>query len=127
MNEANAYTTDTMHRVSVKEGISINALVASYYNSLSFAFAEVSGRSHGGGVLELMPNEAENILLPYSVQNENLLQNIDNMMRAGQNIEQILEFTNQIILRDSYNLTDHEINIANSIWRKLKNRRLSRN
>ncbi|WP_277115160.1 class I SAM-dependent methyltransferase [Chryseobacterium sp.] len=127
VNEANAYTTDTMHRVSVKEGISINALVASYYNSLSFAFAEVSGRSHGGGVLELMPNEAENILLPYSVQNENLLQNIDNMMRAGQNIEQILEFTNQIILRDSYNLTDHEINIANSIWRKLKNRRLSRN
>ena len=127
VNEANAYTTDTMHRVSAKEDISINALVASYYNSLSFAFAEVSGRSHGGGVLELMPNEAENILLPYNPQNENLLHDIDYMMRAGNTIEQILEFTNQIILRDHYNLTDNEIDIANSIWKKLKNRRLNRN
>lgn len=126
VNEANAYTTDTMHRVSAKEDISINALVASYYNSLSFAFAEVSGRSHGGGVLELMPNEAENILLPYNPQNENLLHDIDYMMRAGNTIEQILEFTNQIILRDHYNLTDNEIDIANSIWKKLKNRRLNR-
>lgn len=126
VNEANAYTTDTMHRVSVKEGISINALVASYYNSLSFAFAEVSGRSHGGGVLELMPNEAENILLPYSPQNENILNHIDDMMRAGNSIEQILEFTNQIILREHYNLTDREILIANNIWIKLKNRRLNR-
>lgn len=127
VNEANAYTTDTMHRVSVNEGISINALVASYYNSLSFAFAEVSGRSHGGGVLELMPNEAESILLPYNSQNENLLTIIDDMMRAGNNIEQILDFTNQIILRENFNLTNREIEIANNIWTKLKNRRLNRN
>jgi len=58
INEAEAYTTDTMHRVFVKPDTDIKALTASYYNSLSLAFTEVSGRSHGGGVLELMPNEA---------------------------------------------------------------------
>jgi adenine-specific DNA methylase len=65
INNARAYTTDTMHRVSIKNDADIKSVVASYYNSLSLAFAEISGRSHGGGVLELMPNESEGILLPY--------------------------------------------------------------
>ena len=38
LNEAGAYTTDTMHRVFIKEGVNKKAFVASYYNSLSFAF-----------------------------------------------------------------------------------------
>lgn len=67
INEAKAFTTDTMHRVTVKENAEIKALTASYYNTLSFAFSEICGRSHGGGVLELMPNEVERILLPYNV------------------------------------------------------------
>ena len=54
INEAQAYTTDTMHRVTVKEGIDMQALTASYYNSLSLAYSEICGRSHGGGVLELI-------------------------------------------------------------------------
>jgi len=57
INEARAYTTDTMHRVTIAPDVDIKALTASYYNSLSLAFAEICGRSHGGGVLELMPSE----------------------------------------------------------------------
>jgi adenine-specific DNA methylase len=56
INQAGAYTTDTMHRVFLKAGTDIKAFTASYYNSLTLAFTEVCGRSHGGGVLELMPN-----------------------------------------------------------------------
>ena len=74
INEAAAYTTDTMHRVFLKSGTDLTAFTASYYNSLSLAFTEVSGRSHGGGVLELMPNEAEQVLLPYHKNNGQLLQ-----------------------------------------------------
>ena len=59
LNEAQAYTTDTMHRVFIKEGVNRKAFVVSYYNSLSFAFAEILGRNFGGGVLELMPSEVE--------------------------------------------------------------------
>lgn len=126
VNEAQAYTTDTMHRVYLKSGTDINALVASYYNSLTLAFSEVCGRSHGGGVLELMPNETERILLPYNIQNGYLINKIDFLMREQTSIEEILSITNQIILKEHYALTDEEINIAHSIWKKLSKRRLNR-
>ena len=119
INEAGAYTTDTMHRVFVKQGTDINALTASYYNSLSLAFTEVSGRSHGGGVLELMPNEAEKVLLPYHKDNAKLLSQIDKLIRDKTDIEEVLKISNQIILKEHYGLTQKEINLAHSIWKKL--------
>lgn len=126
INEAQAYTTDTMHRVTPHENINLNALTASYYNSLSLAFSEICGRSHGGGVLELMPNEVENILLPYHTKNEELLSTIDEMMRKKKNISDILDVTNKIILKDNFGFSDRDINIADSIRKKLSERRLNR-
>ncbi len=126
INEAKAYTTDTMHRVFTKPTTDINAFTASYYNSLSLAFAEVCGRSHGGGVLELMPNETEKILLPYHKDNALLLSQIDTLIRNKTNIEDILKITNQIILKEHYGLSDEEINLAHNIWKKLSLRRLKR-
>lgn len=126
INNARAYTTDTMHRVSIKKGADIKSVVASYYNSLSLAFAEISGRSHGGGVLELMPNEAEEILLPYHKNNEKLLPVIDQMMRAKKSIAEILQFTNKKILKQNYGFSDKEIALADSIRIKLSRRRLNR-
>ncbi|MBK8371990.1 MAG: class I SAM-dependent methyltransferase [Saprospiraceae bacterium] len=126
INEAEAYTTDTMHRVFVKPNSDIKALTASYYNSLSLAFTEVSGRSHGGGVLELMPNEAERILLPYHKDNAYLLTEIDKLIRDKINIEEVLKVTNQIILKEHFSLTQKEINLAHGIWKKLSSRRLNR-
>ncbi|MHB1955596.1 MAG: hypothetical protein ACYCOU_17820 [Sulfobacillus sp.] len=40
----------------------LNVLL-SYYNSISFAFAEICERSYGGGVLEILPGEMGNIVL----------------------------------------------------------------
>jgi adenine-specific DNA-methyltransferase len=126
INQAKAYTTDTMHRVFVRPNTNINAMTASYYNSLSFAFTEVSGRSHGGGVLELMPNEAERILLPYHLDNEVLLPQIDKLIRNKTDIEEVLKITNQVILKEHFGLTQEEIMLAHSIWKKLSYRRLNR-
>ena len=126
INEAEAFTTDTMHRVTVKPGIEIKALTASYYNSLSLAFSEICGRSYGGGVLELMPNEVEEILLPYNTDNADLLPEIDKMIRAKKNISEILKITNQKILKENFGFTDSEIELADSIWKKLSKRRLNR-
>ncbi len=126
INEANAYTTDTMHRVFVRPNTDIQAMTASYYNSLSLAFTEVSGRSHGGGVLELMPNEAERILLPYNINNASLLPQIDKLIRDKTDIEEVLKITNQIILKEHFGLTQKEINMAHNIWKKLSARRLNR-
>lgn len=126
INEAQAFTTDTMHRVTVKSNAEIKALTASYYNSLSFAFSEICGRSHGGGVLELMPSEVERILLPYKENNAELLPEIDKMIRKKKDISDLLKITNKKILKDNFGLTDSEIELADSIWRKLSKRRLNR-
>ena len=126
LNEANAYTTDTMHRVFMKKDTNKNAFIASFYNSLSLAFSEIVGRSYGGGVLELMPSEAGKILLPYSVENANLLSTIDIMMREKKSIDTILKITNEQILKNGYGLTDKEIKLADNIWKKLSARRLNR-
>lgn len=126
INQAEAYTTDTMHRVFVRQGTDIKALTASYYNSLSLAFTEVSGRSHGGGVLELMPNEAERVLLPYHKDNATLLPQIDKLIRNKTDIEEVLKITNQRILKEHFALTQKEIKLAHGIWKKLSYRRLNR-
>lgn len=126
INEANAYTTDTMHRVNVKSTTNLKAMTASFYNSLSLAFSEITGRSYGGGVLELMPSEVERIILPYQETNEDLLQWIDKQMRKKQSIHTILKHCNQSILRNGLGFSDSEIALANSIWQKLSNRRLNR-
>nr|WP_305069714.1 hypothetical protein [Flavobacterium covae] len=91
------------------------------------AFSEIVGRSYGGGVLELMPSEAEKILLPYQTENADLLTVIDKMMREKKSIDEILKITNKQILKDGYGFTDKEIKLADSIWKKLSARRLNRN
>lgn len=126
INEAKAYTTDTMHRVFLNPETDVRAFTASYYNSLSLAFTEVCGRSHGGGVLELMPNETEKVLLPYHPENKLILQKTDELIRSKVKIEEVLKFTDQIILKKHFNLSEKEINIAHTIWMKLSNRRLNR-
>jgi len=126
INKARAYSTDTMHRVTTKENINLKALIASYYNSISLAFSEIYGRSYGGGVLELMPNEVENILLPYDPKNASLLDSIDKMIREKKDISEILTITNKKILKDNLGFTDEEVSIADNIWKKLSKRRLNR-
>lgn len=135
LNKAKAFTTDTMHRVTIRKDVDLadgnqikpEAFIASYYNSLSFAFAEISGRSHGGGVLELMPSEVESVLLPYNKKNEILYAKIDEMLRDGKTIDEVLEVTDKIILKERAGLSDNEIRLANKIWKKLLNRRIGRN
>lgn len=126
INRAKAYTTDTMHRIFLYYGTDLNAFTASYYNSLSLAFTEVSGRSHGGGVLELMPNETEKVLLPYHIDNSKLLPQIDQLIRNKTDIEDVLKITNEVILKQHYGLTQEEIAIAHRIWKRLSHRRLNR-
>jgi adenine-specific DNA-methyltransferase len=126
INSAEAYTTDTMHRVTVDLNIDLDAFVASYYNSLSLASAEICGRSHGGGALELMPNEVERVLVPYDEDNKHLLREIDGMLRSGKTIDEILAYTDPIILNGQYGFTNDEVKLSNKIWKKLQSRRLTR-
>ena len=126
LNEACAYTTDTMHRVFIKSGVNKRAFVASYYNSLSFAYAEILGRNFGGGCLELMPSEVGGICLPYREENEQIFDTLDLMLRKKASADEILDYTDEIILHQGIGLSKEEVKLARSIWHKIINRRLSR-
>lgn len=126
VNQANAYTTDTMHRVFPKPGTNLSALTASFYNSLSFALAEINGRSYGGGVLELMPGEVEKILLPYRIENEAFLPELDKMLRQNFDAESLLKKANHFLLEEQTGFSEKEIRLAHSIWKKLSARRMNR-
>ena len=126
LNDAQAYTTDTMHRVFIKEGVNRKAFVVSYYNSLSFAFAEILGRNFGGGVLELMPSEVEGIYLPYREANTKLFEKVDRMVREKKMADEILDFTDKELLQKGLGFSEAETKLARSIWYKLMGRRLNR-
>lgn len=126
LNEADAYTTDTMHRVFIHEGVNKKALVASYYNSLSFAFAEILGRNFGGGCLEMMPSEVEGIYIPYREENAGLFDRLDQLLRAKKTPDEILDITDEILLCQRMGFSEEEVMTARSIWKKLIERRLTR-
>lgn len=126
LNEAGAYTTDTMHRVFIHPDVNKKAFIASYYNSLSFAFAEILGRNFGGGCLELMPSEVGEIVLPYKENNEKLFDIIDQMLREKKTADEILDITDEVILHKGMGLSNDEVHICRSIWHKIMGRRLSR-
>ena len=126
LNDAKAYTTDTMHRVFIKEGVNRKAFVVSYYNSLSFAFAEILGRNFGGGVLELMPSEVEGVYLPYREENAKLFEKVDQMVREKKTADEILDFTDKELLQKRMGFSETETKMARSIWYKLMGRRLNR-
>lgn len=126
LNEAGAYTTDTMHRVFIYQGVNKRAFVASYYNSLSFVFAEIQGRNFGGGYLELMPSEVGGIYLPYKDSNEQIFDEIDRMLRSNKTADEILDFTDDIVLHQGYGFTKKEVTLMRSVWHKIIGRRLNR-
>lgn len=50
---------------------------------------------------------------------------IDIWQRAGQ-IDKVLEYTDDILLRKGLDLSDHEIELLHGIWNKMCNRRMTR-
>ena len=88
-------------------------------------FAELNGRSYGGGVLELMPNEASNILIAYSESNLEYFDYVDEYLRKGGDFEDLIREMDKIIL-GNIGITEVEQKILYGIWRKLRDRRINR-
>jgi adenine-specific DNA-methyltransferase len=124
VNEASATCTDTIHRVRFKRKIEPRRLAATFLNSMTFAFAEILGRSYGGGVLELEPSEAD--LLPIVLDGDGLdAVKLDRLLR-NEGIEAVLSVTNQTLHRGAMQLRQTEIETLTAIWCKLRDRRIGR-
>ena len=125
LNPARAVSTDTIHRVRYHQPERGAQITASFLNALTFAFSETMGRSYGGGVLELEPNEADALPIPYFDSTVLDFEALDELERAG-NIEAILEITDRVLLRDGLHFDASDIARFRRIWRKLSGRRVGR-
>ena len=131
LNCCSAISTDTMHRVKFNKDIEPEKIVLSYYNSISFAFTEICGRSYGGGVLEILPSEVGSIYVPKldAVPIEKvreILKAVDNIVRQNESIEKALDLVDNEILVAYLKVKKDNCVQARTIWKKLQNRRLSR-
>ena len=131
LNGIDAVSTDTMHRIKIKEEYDNKKILLSYYNSISFAFTELCGRSYGGGVLEILPKEAENIMIPniddMDEQNVNRLIGIlDENIRNKKDIREAINVMDKEILENYLGISPDIIIMYRDIWKTLNNRRMNR-
>ncbi|MGD7197264.1 Eco57I restriction-modification methylase domain-containing protein [Ralstonia pseudosolanacearum] len=124
LNEAEATSTDTIHRLTAKEQ-SPERVIANTYSWLTAASAEIEGRSYGGGVLELEPTEAERLLMPATLNGAIPLSDCDRLTREGR-LDEVLEENARIVLMDHMGLSRAECLLLRDIWVKMRNRRMAR-
>lgn len=131
LNQCKAVSTDTMHRIKFNEGVKAENVLLSYYNSISFAFTEICGRSYGGGVLEILPGEVGNIMLPVvndidEALKKELLERIDTIVRNDEDIEVALDLVDQRLLVEVLGIDKNICISCRQIWKKMQKRRLGR-
>lgn len=131
LNRCGAVSTDTMHRMKFNEGVTPENILLAYYNSVSFAFTEICGRSYGGGVLEVLPGEMGNILLPKvdavnPKLRETLLAHIDSIVQNGEDIETALNIVDEELLVKTLGIDSEICRKCRVIWKKMQRRRLGR-
>jgi len=125
LNTAQAVCTDTIHRVRFLDSIDGRAVTAAFLNSLTFAFAEVTGRSYGGGVLTFEPSEVETLPLPLIGAEQINLNHIDQLLRSD-GIDAVLEITDSVLLMQGLGLSKSQVKTLRRIWTKLRDRRTNR-
>ena len=126
VNAAAATSTDTVHRVRVKPDIDPKALAAVFHNSATFAFAEIMGRSYGGGILELEPGEAEQLPIPPTVcADADLAADVDLLLRANE-IDKALDVVDRHVLVDGLGWSPEVAAQCRSAWVALRDRRTKR-
>lgn len=125
LNETDASSTDTIHRVRFKEGINEKLAVVSFLNSLTFASSEITGRSYGGGVMTFEPTEIGEILIP-SFDNLSIdFDKIDALIREKE-IEKVLDIVDEALLIKYHGFSEKEVKQLRGIWKKLSQRRNNR-
>ncbi len=125
LNYANAVSTDTIHKIRFLDEVNPEYVAAAFLNSYTLALAEVTGRSYGGGVLTFEPSEIRKLMIP--MKNAELLdvKKIDQLIRDNK-IEEVLDYSDRILLVNGLGLSNNEVKILRNIWVKLSERRLGR-
>jgi adenine-specific DNA methylase len=126
VNAAGATSTDTVHRVRLTHVVDPKALAAVFHNSATFAFAEIMGRSYGGGILELEPGEAERLPIPAPAHaSAELARDVDLLLKANE-IDKALDLVDRHVLVDGLGLSGEVVAQCRAAWLSLRDRRTRR-
>ena len=111
------------------DGVEPENVLLSYYNSIPFAFTEICGRSYGGSVLEILPGEMGNILIPRIQEIDpkfraELLDKIDQIVRQNDDIEKALDLVDKEVLVNLLGIDPRICTWCQIIWKKMQERRL---
>ncbi|KAA1250347.1 class I SAM-dependent methyltransferase [Mycobacterium simiae] len=126
VNAAAATSTDTVHRVRLDCAVDPARLAAAFHNSATFAFAEIMGRSYGGGILELEPSEAEQLPIPPpTYASAELARDVDLLLKANAT-EKALDAVDRHVLVDGLGLSPGLVADCRAAWLTLRDRRITR-
>jgi adenine-specific DNA methylase len=126
VNAAAATSTDTVHRVRLLHGDDPAAVAAVFHNSATFAFAEIMGRSYGGGILELEPREAEQLPIPAPAHaGAELAADVDLLLKANE-IEKALDTVDRHVLIERLGWSPEVVAQCRTAWHTLRDRRTRR-
>jgi adenine-specific DNA-methyltransferase len=113
--------TDTVHRVNWQRPSLGKRHTASFMNTWTLLAGELTGRSYGGGVLELMPSEANNLPLPEPVVAlDGIFDIVDERVRSRSFFD-ALALVDEVVMPDW--MSAHNRQTAENILIKLINRR----
>ncbi|MCP1401846.1 N-6 DNA methylase [Achromobacter insolitus] len=122
LNTVEAYTTDTAYRITAKESIAADKLVFCFLTALTALSAELEGRHYGGGVLELVPSEIEELAIAYPKKLTKFDLAALNDVYKEESAPEILERQSRIVLGALGVTADQQTTLLNA-WKRLKNRR----
>jgi len=124
-NNTDAQNTDTLHKIRFREQVDGHAVTAAFLNSFTLALCEIVGRSYGGGVLTFEPGEVRKLMIPMVGSSKLDFELIDRLAKENQ-IEEILNYTDRILLEEHLNLSHEEVLLLRGVWDRLSNRRIER-
>ena len=120
INRIGAYTTDTAYRIRTTM-VTAMTLVGCFINPLTALSAELEGRHYGGGVLELIPSEIEQLLIPLPDKINVELVDLDVAIRT-RSTEGVLARQGEVIL-GKIGLSSAKQRCLLAGWQKLRDRR----
>lgn len=125
-NTTGATSTDTVHRMRVASEVDASKLATAFFNSVTFALSEIVGRSYGGGILELEPSEAEELMLPDpALVSDDLVDQVDRLVREKR-IDDALDLVDRELLMKELDFPEDDVRTARTVWETLRDRRNGR-
>jgi adenine-specific DNA-methyltransferase len=117
--------TDTIHRVRWNTTSHAKRQTVGFMNSWTLLVAELTGRSYGGGVLELMPSEANQLPMPGPVDAlDRIFDQVDDQVRS-RNLYDAVAIVDNVVMPEW--LTKRDRQGIETVLAQLILRRKSRN